>query len=242
MLPAILLLPLQALPSKDKDAPQFTVPPGITISVDDDPNDLSLVGNVVDEFDACDTRIMDGGILEATYVDEIVSSDCSDMITRTWMLSDECGNETRQIQNIVLEHEQATASLSGGGVLCAGDSTDLVFSFSTNSTFDVVYTNGQSEFELFGVSDNHTERIGPLFSGTYEIISVTDNKRSTCPVSFAGTALITVNNLVQVDNGSIELSCDDLNNNYQISFQFVGGIPGGVSITDENGNPIGSVE
>ncbi|MEL6923120.1 MAG: gliding motility-associated C-terminal domain-containing protein [Bacteroidota bacterium] len=226
---------------EDTQAPQFTVPAGITIGVDEDPNDLSLVGNVTDEGDACDIRISDGGVVEASFTDVVVNNPCSDVITRTWMLADECGNETRQIQNIVMQHPSATASLSGGGVVCAGDSTDLVFEFSAGGLFDVVFSNGQQEFELFGVSHPHTEKIAPLSSGTYEIISVVDRARASCPVDVSGAAVVTVNNLVQVDGSSLSLTCDELNNNYQVSFRFVGGVPGGLSITDEAGNAIGDL-
>ena len=220
---------------EDTEAPSFSVPADITIDYFDDEEDFTLSGNVSNLTDACDNNLAN-----ASYSDEIVSEPCQDIITRTWRLVDACDNENIQIQTITKVYEAATATISGGATLCGGDSTDLVFNFSTNSNFDVVYTNGQSNFTLENIQDGHSERISPLSSGTFEIASVTDRQKTDCPVNFSGSALITVNNLAQIDNGSIEFLCDELNATFSVSFKFIGGVPSNVSITDDNGDPTGS--
>ncbi len=85
----------------DTIPPVFTVPVDISISCEQDPNELDLTGDVVDEFDNCYTSIG-----EAIYTDSIiVDSPCegSTLIYRTWTLEDGCGNITTSLQIISVE-------------------------------------------------------------------------------------------------------------------------------------------
>ncbi|WP_321370370.1 HYR domain-containing protein [uncultured Draconibacterium sp.] len=81
----------------DNTPPSFTVPADTTIRLTDVctySTDPSYTGNVTDEWDNCPTG------LEATYVDVIDSLDCEVLITRYWTLTDNCGNDTSQVQLI----------------------------------------------------------------------------------------------------------------------------------------------
>jgi len=82
--------------------PEFTVPADVTIQCEDDINDLTLTGDVVDETDNCATGI------EATYVDSQTGSiacDSSVTIVRSWTLHDNCGNSVTKHQNISVIHQ-----------------------------------------------------------------------------------------------------------------------------------------
>ncbi|MGG5488435.1 gliding motility-associated C-terminal domain-containing protein, partial [Gaetbulibacter sp. PBL-D1] len=63
---------------------------------DQDANDLTLTGDVTDEADNCDAG------LEATYSDAIADGNCANesVITRTWSLTDDCGNTATLVQTI----------------------------------------------------------------------------------------------------------------------------------------------
>jgi gliding motility-associated-like protein len=58
-----------------------------------------VTGDVTDEGDNCDTS------LDATFTDNVVAGSCEgeEIITRTWSLTDDCGNTTTQVQTITVE-------------------------------------------------------------------------------------------------------------------------------------------
>jgi|GEM_PF-1915901 len=89
----------QLITAQDTTSPTFTVPPDITIYKDADCNydaSLSETGDVTDETDNCDTS------LDAIYADAVAPGSCigEEIITRTWMLTDDCGNSLAQVQVI----------------------------------------------------------------------------------------------------------------------------------------------
>ncbi len=91
---------VQIISLQDTSPPIFSTPLDITISCDQNPTDLNITGNVWDEFDNCDMNIG-----EAVYTDVVEPADpCegASSITRTWSLTDACGNATTQTQTIVL--------------------------------------------------------------------------------------------------------------------------------------------
>ncbi len=87
----------------DEVAPIFTVPADLTISCDQDVNDLTITGDVIDESDDCD-----GNIGQAIYDDVLENNfGCvgSARIVRTWTLTDDCGNAHSQTQYIILQDD-----------------------------------------------------------------------------------------------------------------------------------------
>ncbi len=85
---------------EDDTKPTFTVPVDITIAKDVDCNydaDVAITGDVTDESDNCSSG------LEATWSDAIAAGSCEgeELITRTWTLTDDCGNDSIQTQTII---------------------------------------------------------------------------------------------------------------------------------------------
>ncbi|MEY8847335.1 gliding motility-associated C-terminal domain-containing protein, partial [Psychroserpens sp. XS_ASV72] len=109
---------------EDTTDPTFTVPAGITIECDQDPTDLTLTGDVTDEADNCSVNT-----LEATYTDSVADGSCANesVITRTWTLVDDCGNETNLVQTInVVDTTAPTFTVPAGTTIeCDQDPTDL---------------------------------------------------------------------------------------------------------------------
>ena len=92
---------VQIITIRDTINPTFTVPVDITIYKDTDCNfdaSLGVTGDVTDEDDNCDSS------LDAAHTDLIVNGSCEgeEIITRTWSLTDDCGNMTRKVQIITI--------------------------------------------------------------------------------------------------------------------------------------------
>lgn len=92
---------VQTITIKDNTAPTFTAPPNTTIYKDNNCNHNSSVGvtgDVTDEADNCDNT------LDATFSDVTVPGSCMGeaIITRTWSLTDDCGNNTMHGQVITV--------------------------------------------------------------------------------------------------------------------------------------------
>lgn len=80
---------------RDTTPPTFTVPADITITCDDDKDNLSITGDVTDENDNCTPS------LEATYFDNLsYQSGCSGYVLRIWTLEDNCSNAVVKTQTI----------------------------------------------------------------------------------------------------------------------------------------------
>ena len=106
--------------------PTFTTPPDITIFRDVNcgyDKSVGVTGDVTDEADNCDTS------LDAIFSDIVSAGSCAgeQIITRTWSLSDNCGNTTNHIQIITVR-----------------DSTPPTFSAPPVIT---IYTNGSCGYD-----------------------------------------------------------------------------------------------
>jgi len=89
----------------DTIAPTFTAPMDVTVECDSDVDDLALTGDVMDAADVCSADIF------VTYTDAVSTSEGScladNVITRTWTVTDGCGNSSSATQTITLEDTTA---------------------------------------------------------------------------------------------------------------------------------------
>jgi hypothetical protein len=93
---------LQTITIKDVTAPTFTKPADITIYKDENCNhndDPSVTGNPTDVADNCDPTP------DVTYSDVDAPGSCMGevIITRTWKVTDDCGNKTEKVQIITVK-------------------------------------------------------------------------------------------------------------------------------------------
>lgn len=133
---------IQTIIIKDKTAPTFTPPNDIIINCGDDAKDLNITGDVIDENDNCDDSFLD-----ATYTDVYSSSanSCSALITRTWILSDNCNNTTTHNQIIQISNNFYTVfpNPSNGLIKIRFN----VSAFGKTLTIRVINRLGQSVYE-----------------------------------------------------------------------------------------------
>jgi hypothetical protein len=85
----------------DNTNPTFTVPEDITINKDENCNydaNIETTGDVTDEADNCDNS------LDAVFADLESPGSCDGetILTRTWTLTDDCGNSTVKVQTITV--------------------------------------------------------------------------------------------------------------------------------------------
>ena len=152
----------QIITVEDNTPPTFTVPADITIYKDATCGydaSVTITGDVTDEADNCDTS------LDATFTDVVVSGSCEgeQIITRTWTLTDDCGNTTTHDQIITVEdntpptftvpaditiYKDATCGYDAG-VTITGDVTDEADNCDTSldATFTDVVVSGSCEGE-----------------------------------------------------------------------------------------------
>ncbi|MFZ8836060.1 MAG: hypothetical protein ACO2XQ_03360, partial [Flavobacteriales bacterium] len=118
----------------DTVAPTFTVPAHVTIECDSDVNDLSLTGDVNDAADVCSSNI------DVSYSDAYSTSEGSclenNIITRTWTVTDGCGNMASGTQVIELE-----------------DTTPPVVNYEANVVLENEATSELDDFEGVEVAD-----------------------------------------------------------------------------------------
>lgn len=85
----------QVFTLRDTTPPTFTVPADITITCDDNKDNLGLTGDVTNEMDNCASG------LQATHSDNLsYQMGCSGYVLRLWTLTDYCGNKTSKMQII----------------------------------------------------------------------------------------------------------------------------------------------
>ena len=86
---------------------------------------------------------------------------------------------------------QSIGSICSG---CGAVNTDLTFNLPTSGgPFNVVYSDGSSNFTLNGINNGHIENVTVNTTTTFELVSVTNS--NNCPVysNFEGVATININ-------------------------------------------------
>lgn len=130
-----------------------------------------------------------------------------------------------------------TVEITGDVSACGGTTTPLNFALTGNGPFDVVYTNGTTDFTLNGIVDGHSEMITASTNETFVIQSVTDV--DGCVGTFSGDAIITFYDVLEVIN--LSETCNLTNDGYTVSFEIVGGDASSYNITGSGGSLVGNV-
>lgn len=208
---------VQTITIKDVTPPTFTAPANTIIYKDANCNynaNPSITGDVTDEADNCDNT------LNATYADAVTPGSCigEEIITRTWTLTDDCGNSISKVQTITAKDNTppviSNASASPASLWPPNHRMVLVnigYSLTDNcsppsaitsslivSSNEPVNGNGDGNTTPdWIVVDNHTvwlraERAGPRNSRVY---TITINATDDC-----GNAAIPVNVQVRVEH------------------------------------------
>jgi gliding motility-associated-like protein len=115
----------------------------------------------------------------------------------------------------VIVNPLPTASISGSGSICSGSPVTLTFTLPTPGTFNIVYTDGTTNFPLNGISNGATVVVNPAVSTTYTLVSAT-NPATTCSVTapsanLTGSAVVNVGTLPTADISGTATICAGTN-------------------------------
>ena len=119
-------------------------------------------------------------------------------------------------------HPTPTATIIGDNTVCGNTDVDLTFNFTGTGPYDVVYSDGTTDFTLTGINDGHTENVNISQSTTYTLVSVEDN--NTCTGTVSGSATINHSETLSVIN--VNETCDASVTGYTVSFEITGGDAG----------------
>jgi gliding motility-associated-like protein len=86
-----------------------------------------------------------------------------------------------------------TATLSGSTTICEGNNANLFFNLTGIGPWEVVYTDGSSNFTINSNNPVTIEPVSPTDSTTYSLVSVTDGNTPVCSGDVSGSATIKVN-------------------------------------------------
>ncbi|MCD8433647.1 gliding motility-associated C-terminal domain-containing protein, partial [Tenacibaculum finnmarkense genomovar ulcerans] len=183
---------VQKITVKDTIKPTFTVPNDITIFTDAScafDSSVAKTGDVSDESDNCDTT------LNATFIDVEIAGICEGekIITRTWNLTDDCGNSTEKTQKITVKDTiKPTFTVPNDAIIYA-DST-CNFDSSVAKTGDVSDESDNCDTTLSATFTDAT------IAGSCEgekIITRTWNLTDDCGNSTEKTQKITVKDTIK---------------------------------------------
>lgn len=130
-------------------------------------------------------------------------------------------------------HFKPIGTLSGGGEICAGDSIQLTVVLTGTAPFNIIYTDGASNFTI----PNHTNpiltfKVSPAVTSTFSLVSVTDV--NGCEGLLSGTALVTINESPSLTLSGIDISCYDYTDG-SVNLTITGTGPFGVAWTGPGG-------
>ena len=141
----------QEVTYNDVIAPTFTAPSDVTVECDSDLSDLSVTGNVMDASDVCSADIF------TTYTDEVSTSEGScladNVVTRTWTVTDGCGNSSTDVQVITLEDTTAPVVVYEASITLYDSASENIDDFEGIS-------------EVFDACSDYTYTTTDIYSGS----------------------------------------------------------------------------
>ncbi|TKG95350.1 T9SS type B sorting domain-containing protein [Puteibacter caeruleilacunae] len=136
---------VQTISVRDNTPPTFTVPADKVIFRDAHgafDSSVAAVGDVTDEADNC-------GVGEATFVDAINDTDpCGVIITRTWSLSDDCGNAAAEQVQVITVRDNTIPTFTAPADITIYKDADCNYDASVAATGDVT-----NEDDNYGVGE-----------------------------------------------------------------------------------------
>ncbi|MBK7336731.1 MAG: gliding motility-associated C-terminal domain-containing protein [Saprospirales bacterium] len=127
----------------------------------------------------------------------------------------------------VVFHCEPSASISGGGAICEGQSIDGVFSFTGTNPFTVVINDGTQDITLNNLDTGSEWSLSPSQTTTYTLVTVQDS--TGCSNTATGSITVTVNSPVFAGTANPPLTlCSGVGQLINLAGLLTGADPGGV--------------
>ena len=208
---------------EDTINPIFTAPADITINCEDNELDLTITGDVTDEADNCSSG------LQATFSDSITDGNCPNeqVITRTWSLSDDCGNPAEvKVQTITVVDKTSPIPVIALPTEISVSCTSIPEAVSPG------FTDNCSAVIDIVISESEVSTYNQDTPQDYEIIrkwTATDacGNQTTVQQTITVTAdefMATTTDSKCYDDGEIDLNDYITNTNQNASWSFISGV------------------
>jgi gliding motility-associated-like protein len=146
-----------------------------------------------------------------------------------------------------------TGTISGSATICEGTATDLTFTFSANSEYEVIYSDGTNNYTVDNSGApaiSFVESVSPIVNTTYTLVSIRDiTVGNGCDGLTAGSATVLVTPAVDITTqpankdvcpgDDINLSVVATGNDLTYEWEFDDG--GGFVVLSDGIQPSGSV-
>jgi subtilisin-like proprotein convertase family protein len=151
--------------------------------------------------------------------------------TTNYQVVYQVGGCSNSATNTVTVAPALSASMSGGGTICSGQTTNIQVTFTGAGPYNFDYTDGTTTYSLTNISASPYNIITGA-AGNYSLVSVSN---SSCTGTTSGSATVVVNPQVAFSN--VVGTCDGAGN-YSISFEITSGNPATYAVTGMNGGTI----
>jgi hypothetical protein len=133
----------------------------------------------------------------------------------------------------VVTIDDPTGTMSGNNVICAGETTNLVFILTGYPPWTITYTqNGGNAQTVIATYSPYSIGVAPMISTLYEFTALTD---TYCEGTATGQAQVTVNQPSGILNGA-DTICSGSSS--QIEFNLTGNPPWTITFSANGANPV----
>lgn len=130
----------------------------------------------------------------------------------------------------VVFYAAPTATLASGGSICPGSAFDLAITLTGNSPWNLVYSDGNTQFNAVASGSPFGINVTPAANTTYTLVGVSN---AFCAGTVSGSAAVSLYGSPVISN--LATTCNVTNTQYELTFTISGGDPSSYTVTGVSG-------